>query len=145
MNRRHFALTPLLLPAIGGRPATAQPAAAATRIRIVAGDVVLTGTLEAHPTAADFAALLPLRLRVEDYAATEKIADLPRKLSLAGAPAGADPSPGDIAYYAPWGNLAMYYRDAGYASGLVRLGRLDAPPAALQRLPAGPVTIERAD
>ncbi|MEV5712979.1 cyclophilin-like fold protein [Amycolatopsis mediterranei] len=29
-----------------------------------------------------------------------------------------------MAFYAPWGNLAIYYRDAPPASGVVVLGRL---------------------
>jgi hypothetical protein len=62
---------------------------------------------------------------LEDYNQTEKISDLPRKLSTKGAPAGSDPSAGDIAYYAPWGNLAIFYRDFGYSSGLVIFGKID--------------------
>jgi Cyclophilin-like family len=36
-----------------------------------------------------------------------------------------DPSIGDIAYYAPWGNLAIFYKDFRYSRGLVSLGRVD--------------------
>jgi hypothetical protein len=39
-----------------------------------------------------------MTLTLEDYASTEKIGHPPRKLSTAGAPAGVDPSVGDIAY-----------------------------------------------
>lgn len=46
--------------------------------------------------------LLPLTLTLEDYASTEKISDLPKRLSTQGAPAGIDPSVGDVTYYAPW-------------------------------------------
>jgi hypothetical protein len=74
--------------------------------------------------ARDFASLLPLSLTLEDYASTEKISDLPSKLSTDGAPPGFDPSVGDIAYYAPWGNLAIYYRDFEYSAGLVSLGTI---------------------
>jgi hypothetical protein len=85
----------------------------------------MAATLEDTAVARDFAALLPLELSLDDYASTEKIADLPRKLSLAGAPAGTDAHAGDISYYAPWGNLALFYRGSGHAKGLVRLGRID--------------------
>jgi hypothetical protein len=54
------------------------------------------------------------------------VSDLPRRLSTAGAPEGADPDVGDIAYYAPWGNLAIFYRDFGYSSGLVKLASIDS-------------------
>jgi hypothetical protein len=79
----------------------------------------------------DLISLLPLTLTLEDYARTEKISYLPRKLSTEDAPAGSDPSVGDITYYAPWGNLAIFYRDFGYASGLVILGKIDSDVEAL--------------
>ncbi|MEO7344361.1 MAG: cyclophilin-like fold protein, partial [Methylotenera sp.] len=57
----------------------------------------------------------------------EKISYLPRKLSVAGAPSGYTPSVGDITYYAPWGNLAIFYKEskAGFANGLINLGKID--------------------
>ena len=100
-------------------------------------------TLYDTPSARDFAGMLPLTLALTDYHRTEKIGDLPRKLTKEGVPAGADPSPGDIAYYAPWGNLALFYKDFGYSDGLILLGRLDGDGADALAAP-GPlrVTIE---
>lgn len=115
------------------------------KIRLVFGGSVHTATLADGAAARDFAALLPLTLTLADYNATEKIADLPRKLSVAEAPAGFDPSVGDITYYAPWGNLAIFYRDFGYSRGLVRLGTLDAPAEALRAPGPIAVTIERVE
>lgn len=74
----------------------------------------------------DFIAMLPIALQFRDYSSTEKVSDLPRKLSTSGAPAGYDPPVGDLTYYAPWGNLAIFYRDFGYANGLVSLGKLES-------------------
>jgi len=56
----------------------------------------LTATLDDNETARDFAAMLPLTLTLEDYASTEKISYLPRKLSTTGAPAGTAASAGDV-------------------------------------------------
>ena len=112
---------------------------------MVDGRELASATLTDNATARDFLALLPLAVTLEDYAATEKITVLPRKLSTEGAPAGSDPSPGDIAYYAPWGNLAIFYKDAGHASGLVLLGRVDSPIEAVRTAGRSKVTIERAD
>jgi hypothetical protein len=103
------------------------------KIRIDVEGATMTGTLEDSATARDFASLLPLVVTLADYAETEKISDLPRRLSTEGAPAGIDPSVGDIAYYAPWGNLAIFYQDFGYSSGLIRLGVIDSGEAALRR------------
>jgi hypothetical protein len=69
---------------------------------------------------------------------------LPRKLATANSPAGSKPTVGDIAYYAPWGNLAIFYRDAAYARGLVPLGRLESGIEALKAPGPLKATIERA-
>jgi len=113
------------------------------KIRMTVEGRPVMATLEDTEVARDFGSLLPLTETLEDYASTEKIAYLPRKLATAGAPAGYDPDVGDIAYYAPWGNLAVFYRDFGYSAGLVKLGRIDAGVEALQRAGNLRVTIER--
>jgi hypothetical protein len=96
------------------------------KLKITIEDKVITATLEDNASARDFASLLPLDLTLEDYNSTEKISDLPGKLSTTGAPDGIDPAIGDICYYAPWGNLALFYKDFGYSKGLVRLGKIDS-------------------
>lgn len=103
------------------------------RIRIELEGQTLTATLADNPTSRDFVSLLPLTLELEDYAETEKISYLSRNLSTAGAPPGSDPSVGDISYYAPWGNLALFHRDFGYSKGLIKLGTLDQGVEALRR------------
>jgi hypothetical protein len=98
----------------------------AMKIRLMLNGRAMTATLLDNATARDFLALLPMTLTLEDYAQTEKISYLPRKLATAGAAAGSDPSVGDITYYAPWGNLAIFYKDFRYSSGLIQLGRIDS-------------------
>jgi hypothetical protein len=98
--------------------------ASTVKINIRIEDSDIPATLNGSKAAQDFASLLPLSLTLEDYASTEKISDLPKRLSTDGAPPGFDPSVGDITYYAPWGNLAIFYRDFEYSSGLVSLGTL---------------------
>ena len=115
------------------------------KIRLRIGDGVYTATLADNAAARDFASLLSLPLTLRDYASTEKIADLPRKLSVDDAPAGHDPSIGDITYYAPWGTLAIFYRDFGYSRGLVHLGTMDAPTEALRTPGPVKVMIERVE
>lgn len=115
------------------------------KIRILVGGTELAATLENNATSRDFATRLPLELTLEDYHGTEKIADLTPRLSTDGAPEGVDPEIGDITYFAPWGNLALFYRDFGYSRGLVRLGRIEGSVEVLER--QGPLTarIERLD
>ena len=112
------------------------------KIRLIINGESTTATLDDNATARDFFSMLQLTLTLEDYASTEKIAYPPRKLSTQGAPAGIDPDVGDIAYYAPWGNLALYYKDFGYSSGLIRLGRFDDGVAIIRASGKLMVTIE---
>jgi hypothetical protein len=95
------------------------------KLSILVGGKSLTATLADNASARDFASLLPTTLTLTDYASTEKVSDLPRRLSTEGAPEGITPTAGDIAYYAPWGNLAIFYRDFGYSRGLIKLGRIN--------------------
>jgi len=115
------------------------------KINLKIGDTVLPATLFDNAAARDFASLLPLTLALEDYASTEKVGDLPKRLSTEDAPDGTDPSIGDITYYAPWGNLAIFYRDFGYSRGLVKLGRIDAGMEALAAPGSLTVTIDLAN
>ena len=112
------------------------------KIRMNIEGTAIAATLLDTATSRDFISLLPLTLTLKDYAATEKISDLPRRLSTEGAPPGSDPAVGDIAYYSPWGNLALFYGDSGYASGLVRLEKFDSGIGALHRPDPVTVTIE---
>lgn len=114
-----------------------------SEIEIIVEGQVVSATVEESAAAQDFLALLPLTLTLEDYHNTEKISDLPRRLSTDAAPAGIDPEVGDITYYAPWGNLAIFYRDFGYSKGLVRLGRITSGIEQLKRKGAFSVTIQR--
>lgn len=117
-----------------------------SKIRLIVDDTELTATLLDNETARDFISLLPLTLTFSDYARTEKVSDPPRNLSTEGAPAGFDPSTGDITLYAPWGNLAIFYKDFGYASGLVPIGRIDSGIETLADMSGNfTVTIERID
>ena len=103
---------------------------------------VITGTLVDSKTTQDFISLLPLTVALEDYAGTEKISYLPKRLSTDDAPVGSDPSVGDITYYAPWGNLAIFYKDFGYSTGLIFLGKVDSGIEALSVPGSVKVTID---
>ncbi len=117
-----------------------------TPIRITVGDTELTARLHDNATARDLAAQLPLRLVFSDLNNVEKIARLPRELSLDGAPEGDDPVVGDIGYWAPDGDLVFYYGDVGFWNGIVRIGEFDGEMDAIERQSDDfSVTIERAE
>jgi hypothetical protein len=101
------------------------------KIRIEFNGATMTATLYDNPSARDFASMLPLDLTIDDYSTNEKIAYLPRKLTEEGSGPFDNERPGDLGYYAPWGNLAFFYAGYRYSSGLIRLGRIDGDFAPL--------------
>lgn len=102
-----------------------------TKIHLIIRGERLSATLDDTIAARDFAALLPLELTLDDYHGIEKIVDLPRKLDTSDAPTSYKPEAGDITYYAPWGNLAIFYKPFRDSAGLVRLGSFDGSLSAL--------------
>lgn len=97
------------------------------QIKFTIGNNTATATLHDNATARDFISQLPMTVNMTDYGLTEKIFYLPNnyRLSTEGAPSGYDPSIGDITLYAPWNNIAIFYRDYGYSNGLVPIGKID--------------------
>jgi hypothetical protein len=115
-----------------------------TPIKITSAGTVITARLADKASARDLAAQLPLTLTFKDFNQVEKLARLPRRLTMDGVPAGADPDIGDIGYYAPSGDLVFYYGDVGYWNGIVRIGRFDATMELIQHQADNfQVTIER--
>lgn len=110
------------------------------KVEIVVNGETATATLYDSPTGRDFASLLPLSLTLQDYADIERISDLPRRLSTAQAPEGMTPEAGDIAFYAPWGNLAIFVQGRPYARSLIPVGKIDSGLPALQR--QGPLSVQ---
>jgi len=94
------------------------------KLKVTIGDVILTATLADNPTAKDFISLLPLTVKLDDYANTEKIFYPERKLSTQGA-GSINALVGDITYYSPWGNVAIFYKDFGNSSSLIRIAKID--------------------
>jgi hypothetical protein len=115
------------------------------KIRMDVDGASIIATLDDNATSKDFASLLPLTLSLDDYNGTEKISDLPKKLTTRGAADGVEPAAGDIAYYAPWGNLAIFYKDFEYSRGLVKLGAIEPGAMAFERPGSLRVTIEPVD
>lgn len=112
-------------------PATPSASAGGTAIEVQVGDTVLGGRLGDTPTARALVDQLPLTLTFSDLNGVEKIALLPQGLPMDGMPEGDDPAPRDIGYYAPSGDLVLYYGDVGYWTGIARIGVVDSDLAVL--------------
>lgn len=95
--------------------------------------------LHDNPAANALLEQLPLTLTFVDTHAVEKTAKLSFPLSLEGMPEGDDPEVGDIGYWAPGGDLVLYYGDVGYWDGIARLGTFDDVEAIAGQ--SGPFTV----
>jgi hypothetical protein len=112
------------------------------KIKLTFGEHTMMATLYDNPSARDFASMLPLDLKIADFGSNEKIAYLPRKLTVEGHGPFDNERPYDLCYYMPWGNLAMFYADYRHP-GLIRLGRFDEGYEALHIPGEFPLRIER--
>lgn len=92
------------------------------RISTDKGDIIVQ--LEDNSATKDLLGRLPLMLQFENYNDTEKIAYLDTGLDTSDAPDKCTPKSGDLAYYAPWGNLAFFYQDFRESPELVPLGKI---------------------
>ncbi|MEI8598566.1 cyclophilin-like fold protein [Vibrio sp. M60_M31a] len=112
------------------------------KIRFVFDERTVTATLNDSPSTQDFIAQLPLTLELEDYASTEKIAYLPSKLTKRRGASWREFQSGRHFLLRALGNLVVFYKNFGYASGLINLGKVDGD---LSRFTSGgsmKVTIE---
>jgi hypothetical protein len=116
------------------------------KISIKIGGKTLTATLADNPTARDFVSLLPLNLSMDDLFGREKYGNLPKALSEKG-PRTHRYKVGDIAYWSPAHDVAIYYRQEGGSipsPGIIPIGRIDAGAEAFNVPGSVKVTIELA-
>ena len=105
------------------------------RIKLtVNGNEEIFVNLDDNQASRDFLEMLPLTLTFEDFNSTEKIATLPNELSTEGQPSGYIPKTGDFAYYAPWGNISVFYKDFRYSESLYKLGTIESGAEVFENL-----------
>lgn len=113
----------------------------AIRISVKANGKTTVFELNDSPAAKDLYAQLPLSVSVEDYSNNEKIFYPPEKLNITDTPE-ADAKVGTLAYYAPWGDVVMFYRSFGSAAGLYELGHAISGNRNIQEM-SGTIRIEK--
>ncbi|MEH0153024.1 cyclophilin-like fold protein [Limibacter armeniacum] len=94
-------------------------------LNITVGTQVFKASLYNNPTSQSLLDQLPFTVEVEDYAGIEKVFYPNPALSTEQAPSGAEASVGDMMYYTPWGDVAIFYKDFKYASGLIPMGKME--------------------
>lgn len=136
--------TTLLMLAVMVSTAVAAGQENAVKIQFIHNGTTVIGSLEDNAVSREFLAMLPLTVKLEDYGSAEKIARLPRKLRQADARQAITPVAGDITYYVPWGNLAIFREGFRHSPGLVKLGRIEQGLESLRQAGAKEVIITRA-
>jgi hypothetical protein len=117
------------------------------KIEIKIGGKVLTATLADNATARDFASGLPLTVSMKDLFGREKYAALPKALSEKG-PRRHQYEVGDIAYWSPSHDLAIYYHQDGESipsPGIIPIAKIDAGTEAFNVSGSAKVTIDLAN
>jgi hypothetical protein len=115
------------------------------KIRLQVGTTPLTATLLDSKASRDFASLLPLTLTMNDLFRREKYGHLPRPISEEGKRAH-EYEVGQIAYWPPGPDVAVYYRQDGEPipdPGIIILGTIDSSVEVFDVPGATKVTIER--
>lgn len=102
--------------------ASAAWADAPKRVKFTWSGGEAVAELNGSASAESLWAMLPVTVDFEDFNGTERIAYTDEKISTEGAPASYTPNAGDITLYAPWGNIAVFYRPFRESRGLVPLG-----------------------
>ncbi len=92
--------------------------------------------------ADDLYAQLPLTTQIEDFSTNEKIFS-PEELDISDTPQ-AGTEIGTLAYYAPWGDVVMFYEAYQANASLYELGYVVSGEELIPGL-SGTVTIEAAD
>jgi hypothetical protein len=98
------------------------------KININIGGKILTASLGDNATARDFVSLLPLNVSMKDLFGREKYGDLPKAPSEKG-PKKTTYEVGDIAYWSPDHQFAVYYRQDGESipsPGIIPIARIGA-------------------
>lgn len=128
---KKLALSAVLMSAItlAGGAASAEP----IKIRLTAGEHVMTATLEDNATSRAFAAKLPMTLPMMDLYGREMCYRFPEALPANEAgTSGYDV--GDIVYWTPRHSFVIMYRQNGEViSSLQKLGKIDAGVEAFTR------------
>jgi hypothetical protein len=98
------------------------------KIRLKVQDTVITATLIDSKTTQDFISLLPLTLTMDDLFRREKFGRLPRAISKEGERTHKY-EVGDIAYWSPGPDVAVYYRHDGQEipdPGIIVIAKVDS-------------------
>lgn len=104
-------------------------------------DYAVIYELDHSQAAQELYKQLPLSLTVENFSTNEKVFYPPKKLDISDVPlADAAQGAGVLAYYAPWGDVVMFYDDFSSNSSLYALGEAVSGQESIAKL-TGMITV----
>lgn len=115
----------------------------ARQIAVQFGDNTVIYELNDSTAADSLYTQLPLTVEVEDYSTNEKIFYPPQELDTGDAPT-AQSGAGTLAYYAPWGDVVMFYDAYSPNASLYELGQAVSGGELVGQM-TGTVTIDIAE
>ena len=107
---------------LGYSAAAEETDSAPRQIAVQSGENTVVFELNDSPAADTLYEQLPLTIEVEDYSTNEKIFYPSEELDTTDTPL-ADDGAGTLAYYAPWGDVVMFYDEYSENSSLYELGQ----------------------
>ncbi|WP_320172400.1 cyclophilin-like fold protein [Maridesulfovibrio sp.] len=112
------------------------------QIKVQANGQEVVFELNDSQASKDLYAQLPIDIKVENYSSNEKIFYPAKKLGTANTPLVKSARTGTLAYYAPWGDVVMFYGSFGSASGLYELGHAVQGSENIRKL-SGTIRVEK--
>ena len=111
-------------------------------LKITVGNTIVTASIIKSKTLDDFIKLLPFSLTMNDLFGREKYGALPQSISTDSKPSYRY-EVGDIGYWSPGNDLAIYYRQDGEAipgPGIIIVGKILSEIEVLSA--SGPVDVK---
>lgn len=111
-----------------------------SQISVTCGDMQVVYELNDSPTAQGLLSQLPLTVVVEDFSTNEKVFYPPQELDTTDTPL-AEGGAGTLAYYAPWGDVVLFYDSFSTNGSLFELGEAVSGAENIGQM-SGTITVE---
>lgn len=111
-----------------------------TKIKITAGNISFSATLQDNETATAFKAMLPLTLNMSELNGNEKYGSLPNSLPTNASNPGTIQN-GDLMLYGS-NTLVVFYKTFSTAYSYTKIGKIDIPTGLENALGTGSVTVK---
>lgn len=110
------------------------------QISVTCGDTQVVYELNDSPAAQSLLSQLPLTVEVENFSTNEKVFYPPQELDTSDTPL-AEGGAGTLAYYAPWGDVVLFYDSFSANGSLYELGEAVSGAEDISQM-TGTITVE---